>query len=98
MGGTGVSSRDITPEWFGFGKLDLLHDIPSDLSLHTTIGSGFGHHVVRKPDQAFDLSVGLMTRQLALTATLSHRYDSRPGAGVGRNDTLFVTGVSLRFD
>jgi putative salt-induced outer membrane protein len=167
IGGTGLYSRDITPDWFGFGELDLLHDIPSDLSLRTTIGSGIGYHVIKKPDQTFDLSGGLaytmdryrhaqriedetrdrynhaelllaeesnnkltdnttfkqkltvypnlrntgdvrtvfdaglsvaMTRQLALTATLSHRYDSRPGEGLGRNDTLFVTGVSLRFD
>jgi putative salt-induced outer membrane protein len=167
VGGTGLYSRDITPEWFGFGELDLLHDVPSDLSLRTTLGSGIGYHVVKRPDQSFDLSAGLaytmdryrhaqviadttrdrynhaelllaeesnnkvsdsttfkqkltvypnlrdtgdvrtvfdaglsvaMTKELALTATLSHRYDSRPGAGLGRNDTLFVTGVSLRFD
>jgi len=167
VGGTGLYSRDITPTWFGFGQLDLLHDLPSDLSLRTTIGSGLGYHVVKKPDQTFDLSAGVawtmdryrheqviddetrtryhhaelllaeesnnkltdstsfkqkltvypnlrdtgdvrtvfdaglsvaMTKQLALTATLSHRYDSRPGNGLGRNDTLFVTGVSLRFD
>ena len=36
--------------------------------------------------------------RLALTATVSHRYDSRPAEGLGRNDTLFVTGVSWRFD
>lgn len=167
LGGSGLYSRDITPEWFGFGELDLLHDLPSDLSLRTTLGSGIGYHVVRRPDQTFDLSAGLawtvdhyrhpqliadetrsrydhaelllaeesnnklsdsttfkqkltvypnlrdtegvravfdaglsvaMTRQLALTATLSHRYDSKPGEGLGKNDTLFVTGVSLRFD
>jgi putative salt-induced outer membrane protein YdiY len=167
MGASTVYSSDFTPQWFGFGELDLLHDVPSDLSLRTTVGSGIGYHVVKKPDQSFDLSAGLaytmdrfhhaqviqdetrsrynhaellfaeesnnklsdtttfkqkltvypnlrdtgdvrtvfdaglsvaMTKQLALTATLSHRYDSRPGVGLGRNDTLFVTGVSLRFD
>jgi putative salt-induced outer membrane protein len=47
----------------------------------------------------FDAGLSVaMTKQLALTATLSHRYDSKPGAGLGKNDTLFVTGVSLRFD
>jgi putative salt-induced outer membrane protein YdiY len=167
LASTGIYSSDITPEWFGFGELDLLHDLPSDLSLRTTLGSGLGYHVVKKPDQTFDLSAGLawtrdryrhpqliadetrsrydhadmllaeesnnkitgntsfkqkltvypnlhdangvrtvfdaglsvaMTKQLALTATFSHRYDSRPGAGLGKNDTLFVTGLSLRFD
>jgi putative salt-induced outer membrane protein YdiY len=167
LAGTGLYSRDITPDWFGFGQLDLLHDAPNDLSLRTSLGGGIGYHVVKKPDQTFDLSAGVaytmdryrhrqliedevrsrynhaelllaeesnnkltestrfkqkltiypsvsdgdgvrtvfdaglsvaMTKQLALTATLSHRYDSRPGAGLGKNDTLFVTGVSLRFD
>ena len=167
IGGSTIYSSDFTPQWFGFGELDLLHDLPSDLSLRTTVGSGIGYHVVKRPDQSFDLSAGLaytmdryrhpqvihdetrsrydhaelllaeesnnkvsdtttfkqkltvypnlrdtgdvrtvfdaglsvaMTKQLALTATLSHRYDSRPGEGLGRNDTLFVTGVSLRFD
>jgi putative salt-induced outer membrane protein len=167
IGGTGLYSRDITPDWFGFGQIDLLRDGPSDLKLRTTLGSGLGYHVVKKPDQTFDLSAGgaytmdrynheqlindevrsrynhaelllaeesnnklsdsttfkqkltvfpnlrdtdgvrtvfdaglsvAMTKQLALTATLSHRYDSKPGAGLGKNDTLFVTGVSLRFD
>lgn len=167
VGGSTIYSSDFTPQWFGFGELDLLHDLPSDLSLRTTLGSGIGYHVVKKPDQSFDLSAGLaytmdryhheqviqdetrrrydhaellfaeesnskvsdtttfkqkltvypnlrdtgdvrtvfdaglsvaMTKQLALSATLSHRYDSRPGQGLGRNDTLLVTGVSLRFD
>jgi putative salt-induced outer membrane protein len=167
VGGTGLYASDFTPQWFGFGQLDLLHDTPSDLSLRSTLGTGVGYHVVKQPDQSFDLSAGLaytvdryrypqviedelrsryhhaelllaeesnnkltdstsfkqkltvypnlsdtgavrmvfdaglsvaMTRQLALTATLTHRYDNRPGAGLGRNDTLFVTGLSLRFD
>ena len=167
LGGSAIYSRDITPEWFGFGQLDLLRDAPSDLKLRTTLGSGLGYHVVKKPDQTFDISAGAawtvdrynhpqliddevrsranhaelliaeesnnklsdsttfkqkltvypnlsdtdgvrtvfdaglsvaMTKQLALTATLSHRYDSQPGEGLKKNDTLFVTGVSLRFD
>ena len=167
IGGTGLYSRDITPDWFGFGQVDLLRDGPSDLKLRTTLGSGLGYHIVKKPDQTFDVSAGgaytmdrynheqlindevrsrydhaelllaeesnnklsdsttfkqkltvfpnlrdtdgvrtvfdaglsvAMTKQLALTATLSHRYDSKPGEGLGKNDTLFVTGVSLRFD
>lgn len=164
---TGLYDRDITPQWFGFGQLDLVRDIPSDLASRITPSTGLGYHVVRKPDQTFDVSAGLgytwdryrtpqvvdgemrsrrdhlelllaeesnnklsdsttfkqkltiypsvsqgdgvrtvfdaglsvaMTKQLALTATLSHRYDSQPGDGLKKNDTLFVTGVSLRFD
>jgi putative salt-induced outer membrane protein YdiY len=33
-----------------------------------------------------------------LTAGLAYRYNSDPGAGVVRGDTLFVTGVSMRVD
>ena len=164
---TGLYNQDITPQWYGFGQLDLVRDIPSDISSRITPSSGLGYHVVKKPDQTFDVSAGLaytwdryrtpqvvndelrsrydhvelllaeeshnklsdtttfkqkltiypsisqgdgvrtvfdaglsvaMTRQLALTATLSHRYDSQPGEGLKKNDTLFVTGVSLRFD
>jgi putative salt-induced outer membrane protein len=164
---TGLHNRDITPQWFGFGQLDLVRDIPSDLSSRVTPSTGLGYHVVKEPDQTFDLSAGLaytwdryrvpqvadgelrtrrehmelllaeesnnklsdsttlkqkltiypsvsqgdgvrtvfdaglsvaMTKQLALTATLSHRFDSQPGDGLKKNDTLFVTGLSLRFD
>ena len=164
---TGLYNRDITPKGYGFGQLDLVRDIPSDIASRITPSTGLGYHAVKKPDQTFDLSAGLaytwdryrtpqvvedelrnrynhlellfaeesnnkltdsttfkqkltlypsisqgdgvrsvfdaglsvaMTRQLALTATLSHRYDSQPGEGLKKNDTLFVTGVSLRFD
>ena len=164
---TGLYNQDITPQWYGFGQLDLLRDIPSDISSRITPSTGIGYHVVKKPDQSFDVSAGLayswdryrtpqvvdgdlrsrfdhaelllaeesnnkltdsttfkqkftvypgidhgngvrtvfdaglsvaMTKQLALTATLSQRYDSQPGAALKKNDTLFVTGVSLRFD
>jgi len=33
-----------------------------------------------------------------MTASFEHRYDSRPGEGLCKTDTLFVTGISLRFD
>ena len=166
-GFTGLYNQDVTPQWYGFGQLDLVRDIPSDLASRVTPSTGLGYHAVKKPDQSFDLSAGLartwdryrapqvvhdelrgrynhlellfaeesnneltdsttfrqqltvypsisrgdgvrtvfeaelsvaMTRQLALTASLSHRFDSQPGAGLEKNDTLFVTGVSLRFD
>ena len=164
---TGVHNRDFTPAWFSFAQLDLVRDIPSDLASRITPSTGLGYHVLKKPDQTFDVTAGLgytwdryrspqvvdgelrtrrdhlelvlaeesnnklsdsttfkqkltiypsisqgdgvrtvfdaglsvaMTKQLALTATLSHRFDSQPGQGVKKNDTLFVTGVSLRFD
>lgn len=164
---TGLHSRDITPDWFGFGQLDLLRDGPANLSSRATLGGGVGYHVIKNDRHTWDVSVGAgytwdrynipveiddtlqrsdqhpdllmaeesnhklsettsfkqklsvypnlqesravrtvfdaglsvaMTQQLSLTATLSHRYDNRPADGLGRHDTLFVTGVSLRFD
>lgn len=43
------------------------------------------------------LAVAINAR-LSLTASLTYRYDSRPGAGFSRGDMLFVTGVSLGVD
>ncbi|MBC8055767.1 MAG: DUF481 domain-containing protein, partial [Rhizobiales bacterium] len=39
-----------------------------------------------------------MTNTLSLTAGLSYRYNSQPGAGLEKGDTLFVTGVSVKLD
>lgn len=38
------------------------------------------------------------TQSLNLTAGLSLKYNSDPGSGVKRTDTLFTTGVSIKFD
>ncbi|SEL11301.1 Protein of unknown function, DUF481 [Roseateles sp. YR242] len=47
----------------------------------------------------FDTALSVaMTKRLSLTATISHRYDSDPGPGLKRGDTLFITGVSFRID
>jgi putative salt-induced outer membrane protein YdiY len=35
---------------------------------------------------------------LSLTAGLSYRYNSDPGTGLKRGDTLFVTGLSMKLD
>jgi len=39
-----------------------------------------------------------MTSRLSLTAGLNYRYDSDPGEGLKRADTLFVTGISVKLD
>jgi putative salt-induced outer membrane protein len=47
------------------------------------------------------LDMGLsvaMTAQMQLTTGLLHRYSSNPGVGLKKYDTLFLTGVSFRFD
>lgn len=43
------------------------------------------------------LAVAINTR-LSLTASLTYRHDTQPGAGFSKSDTLFVTGVSLGLD
>lgn len=43
------------------------------------------------------LSVAVTTR-LAMTATLTWNRNSDPGAGLKRNDTLFVTGLTFKID
>ncbi len=57
---------------------------------------------LRNNDQyraVFDTGLSVaMTQRLSLTATISHRYDSDPGPGLKKGDTLFVTGVSFRID
>jgi putative salt-induced outer membrane protein YdiY len=47
----------------------------------------------------FDAGVAVaMTNTLSLTATLSVRYNSDPGVGLERTDTLFVTGIAYKLE
>jgi putative salt-induced outer membrane protein len=39
-----------------------------------------------------------MTNTLSLTATLTYRYNSDPGTGLKKGDTLFVTGITVKID
>lgn len=39
-----------------------------------------------------------MTQTINLSAGLSYRYDSDPGANLKKGDAMFVTGVSMRID
>lgn len=48
---------------------------------------------------SFDTNITVaMTESMNLTAGLSWRYNSDPGAGYKSTDAMFVTGISLRFD
>lgn len=63
------------------------------LSLYPALRSGGGYRGV------FDSGLSVaMTNTLSLTAGLSYRYNSQPGAGLEKGDTLFVTGVSVKLD
>ncbi len=47
----------------------------------------------------FDIGLAVaMTQRLQLTTGVTYRYNSDPGTDTKRYDTLFLTGVSLRFD
>ncbi|CAN5358541.1 hypothetical protein BH09PSE5_BH09PSE5_50600 [soil metagenome] len=47
----------------------------------------------------FDAGISVaMTSTLSLTAAITHRYDSNPGLGLVKGDTLFVTGLQIKID
>ncbi|GAA0767401.1 hypothetical protein GCM10009107_56350 [Ideonella azotifigens] len=63
------------------------------LSYYPALDSGGGSRAT--------LDAGLavaMTARLSLTAGLNYRYDSDPGVGLKKGDTLFVTGISVKLD
>lgn len=63
------------------------------LSLYPALNSHNGYRGV------FDAGLSVaMTARLSLTAGLTYRYDSDPGEGLERGDTLFVTGIAVKID
>jgi putative salt-induced outer membrane protein len=63
------------------------------LSVYPALRSGGGYRGV------FDSGLSVaMTNTLSLTAGLNYRYNSDPGAGLKKGDTLFVTGISVKLD
>ena len=63
------------------------------LSYYPALDSGGGSRAT--------LDAGLsvaMNARLSLTAGLNYRYDSDPGVGLKKGDTLFVTGISVKLD
>ncbi len=63
------------------------------LSLYPALGSGHRFRGV------FDSGLSVaMTDTLSLTAGLSYRYNSDPGAGLEKGDVLFVTGLSVKLE
>jgi len=159
--------RDLTPQWFGFGKADFLRDKPANVASRESLYGGAGYHLIKTDPLTWDLSAGIgytqdrylqpanvagefrtrygraealiaeesthkltptttlhqklsfypalrsgggyravfdsglsvaMTSTLSLTAGLNHRYNSEPGEGLKKGDTLFVTGIALKID
>jgi putative salt-induced outer membrane protein YdiY len=63
------------------------------LSLYPALRSGGGYRGV------FDSGLAVaMTDTLSLTAGLNYRYNSDPGVGLKKGDTLFVTGIAVKID
>jgi len=63
------------------------------LSLYPALRSGGGYRGV------FDSGLSVaMTKTLSLTAGLNYRYNSDPGEGLKKGDTLFVTGIAMKID
>jgi putative salt-induced outer membrane protein YdiY len=47
----------------------------------------------------FDAGVAVaMTKVMSLTVGLNYRYNSDPGEGLKKGDTLFLTGISVKID
>jgi putative salt-induced outer membrane protein YdiY len=63
------------------------------LSLYPALNSHSGYRGV------FDAGLSVsMTERLSLTAGVTYRYDSDPGEGLERGDTLVVTGIAVKID
>lgn len=63
------------------------------LTVYPALRSGGGYRGV------FDSGLAVaMTPLLSLTVGLSYRYDSDPGIGLKKGDTLFVTGIAVKID
>ena len=159
--------RDLSRDWFGFGKLDLMRDHPANIHLRQSAYGGVGYHLVRTPDHSWDLSSGLgythdeyvrpanvggtfrdeygrvegvlsessthkvtestslrqkvgffpnlknggeyrvvfdagvsvaINSSLSLTAGMTYRHDSDPGVGIKKGDSVYVTGIGVKWD
>jgi putative salt-induced outer membrane protein len=55
----GQYDHNLTPQWFGFGKLGFEHDRLVDLSLRTLLGAGLGYHWLQGPQDSLDVYGGL---------------------------------------
>jgi putative salt-induced outer membrane protein len=63
------------------------------LSVYPALRSGGAYRGI------FDSGLSVsMTSTLSLTAGLNYRYNSDPGDGLKKGDTLFVTGIALKID
>ncbi|MEZ5729017.1 MAG: DUF481 domain-containing protein [Burkholderiaceae bacterium] len=89
----------------GYGRTEMLVGEESSHKLSDT--TSFKQRLTVYPNLSnsgefralFDAGLSVaMSKTLNLTASLAYRYNSDPGAGLKKGDTLFVTGVSMKFD
>jgi putative salt-induced outer membrane protein YdiY len=50
---------NLTPQWFGFGLLDLEKDKIAALNLRSGLGAGLGYHVIKDAQTTFDVFAGV---------------------------------------
>lgn len=88
-----------------YGRAELLfaeesnHKLSTSTSLHQKLVIYPGLRSDGGYRSVFDSAVSVaMTPLLSLTVGLSYRYNSDPGQGLKKLDTLLVSGLSLRLD
>ncbi|MCW7539084.1 DUF481 domain-containing protein [Aquabacterium sp. A7-Y] len=52
-------NRDLTRDWFGFGRGEYLRDRPANLAHRWAASSGVGYHLIRQERGFWDVSAGL---------------------------------------
>lgn len=69
--------HNITSEVFGFGGLDFSHDQIKLLSLRSVVSVGLGYHVIKTPENQWDVFGGV-----------AYRTDKYSGLGVSINNEM----------
>ncbi len=91
--GLGVQQdRDISAQWFAFGKLGADHDRMLELNLRLTTSAGVGRHVLTQEDHTFDVFGGLSytDRHYRRAQTIHDRtsqHFAQPGAILGEESS-----------
>jgi putative salt-induced outer membrane protein len=84
---SGQYDHNLTPEWFGFGKLGFEHDRVTDVSLRTLLGAGLGYHWIQTPETTFDVYGGV--------SHVNTRYSHEKTIGDDTGKQFNTTGLLL---
>ncbi|RZI82578.1 MAG: DUF481 domain-containing protein [Rubrivivax sp.] len=83
----GQYDRNLTPDWFAFGKLSFERDRVIDLALRSQTSLGLGYHVYRSDSSTFDVFSGL--------SRTTERYDSFKTVGDETGQHFVSNGILL---